>query len=140
MAQEVGVEKDEPHQADGEEETNEAQQPEAENDIRSRKLEQSLKIGKEILCLREVKDIRDELKMIAQIFREQKMVLAEMVKEASKASSVTSGNESDCARSNYVSDLPEYNDWEIRHGTVKKMEDDAEAVYLRVQRPPSRKS
>ncbi|KIW69180.1 hypothetical protein PV04_05073 [Phialophora macrospora] len=94
-------------------------------------LDKSLKISKEVDCLNEVKDIRDELKMISSIFSHQKFVLGELRKEASRESSASS-RDGECPYSNFVSELPEYSDLETRSDQVRKMEDDAAAVYVRL--------
>ncbi|ETI25182.1 hypothetical protein G647_04555 [Cladophialophora carrionii CBS 160.54] len=94
-------------------------------------LDSSLKISKEVDCLNEVKDIRDELKIISNIFSHQKFVLEELRKEASRESS-TASRDAECLHSNFVSELPEYSDLETRYDQVKKMEDDAKAVYVRL--------
>jgi hypothetical protein len=94
-------------------------------------LDKSLRISKEVDCLNEVKDIRDELKMISSIFSHQTFVLGELRKEASRESS-TPSRDGECPHSNFVSELPEYSDLETRSDQVRKMEDDAAAVYVRV--------
>lgn len=93
--------------------------------------DKSLNIGKEVDCLNEIKDIRDELKIISSVFNDQRFVLGELQREASRTQPAPLENEN-CLHSNFVSELPEYHDWETRCEMVKKMEDDAESVYIRV--------